>query len=105
MVSSVVMNDLFEKLHYSDIELLEDGTVQATNPLGEQRVFEVKRLEGAKKSYFIHANRLSFLVVELMDDIYPIEFELEVDGFTVNFRDYYYQLTDEEKQKLTDLYK
>lgn len=100
-----VVNNIFQQLHYQIIsETLE--SVCALNPLGQERQFLIKLLnEGTSgERYFIHATDLTFLTVDLADEVFPVEFEFETDNTPVTLRDYYYKLTDKETKTLTIIY-
>lgn len=104
LTKSVVI-DTLHYIHYEILTVSED-TVTAVNPLGQKRTFDIKVINKGTvaEEYFIHANSLDFLTVDNADDIFPIEFELEAENKQIRFRDYYYRLTDIQRDKLQNLY-
>lgn len=100
-----VVNSIFQQLHYQILSESLD-CVLATNPLGQERQFMIKLLnEGTSgERYFIHATNLTFLTVDLADEVFPVEFEFETDNIPVTLRDYYYKPTDKEIKTLTIMY-
>lgn len=90
---------LFETLHYTEIKVGNNGVISAVNPLKEFRRFIIAPTQN-ENHYCILLEDHEYYEKKHLDNLTPFQVNLTFGNDVVSFCDYYFKMTDQQKQEL-----